>query len=233
MSEVVAAQSVPAQSGPDPAEAEPLTDVRDMYAVHAVFRESFAAAPRIVGGASRSDAAHAANVASFYRNVLEFLHVHHEGEDALVWPKLLERCPVEAARVQEIADQHHGVTARIAEAEKELADWAATPDADHGARLAGALVVLGEELTAHLDQEEQFVLPLAARHMSPAEWGELPEHGMRAFTGDVEVLLGLLFEQMPPGVPEMTLEHMPPPVAEFWRSQGHARYDEFIADVRR
>src|SRR4051794_18746758 len=70
-------------------------DTRDMVAVHAVFRQALATAPRIVGGASRTDRQHAANVASFYANLLAFLHVHHEGEDALLWPKLLERSPAE------------------------------------------------------------------------------------------------------------------------------------------
>jgi iron-sulfur cluster repair protein YtfE (RIC family) len=209
-------------------------DTRDMLAVHQVFRSALAAAPRIVGGASRADAPHAANVASYYANVLAFLHVHHEGEDELVWPKLLERCPAEAERVQEIADQHHAVTVLLASAGAELAEWADEPNADHGAKLAGALVLLGNELTNHLDQEEAFVLPLAAEHMTVEEWAELPAHGMKHFSGDkVWVLLGLLFEAMPPGQPELTLAHMPPPVAEFWISQGQAMFDTFIADVRR
>jgi hypothetical protein len=47
------------------------------------------------------------------------------------------------------------------------------------------------------------------------------------------VLLGLLFEAMPPSQPEVALEHMPPPVAAFWRSEGQAMFEAFIADVRR
>jgi hemerythrin-like domain-containing protein len=205
-----------------------------MLAVHAVFREALAAAPRIVGGASRHDPQHTANVASYYANVLAFLHVHHEGEDALVWPKLLERAPVEAARIQEIADQHEQVSALIASAEEQLASWAEEPDTEHGAKLAGALATLGHELVNHLDQEEAFVLPLAAEHMTVEEWAELPAHGMRNFRGDkVWVLLGLLFEAMPPGQPEVALEHMPPPVAAFWRGEGRLMFETFIADVRR
>jgi hemerythrin-like domain-containing protein len=209
-------------------------DTRDMLAVHAVFRNALAAAPRIVGGASRDDREHTANVASYYANVLAFLRVHHEGEDALVWPKLLDRAPVEAARVQEIADQHEQVNVLIASAEDQLASWAEQADTAHGATLAGALAVLGHELVKHLDQEEAFVLPLAAEHMTVEEWAELPAHGMRNFHGDkVWVLLGLLFEAMPPGQPEIALAQMPPPVAAFWRDEGRSMFDAFITDVRR
>ena len=209
-------------------------DTRDMLAVHKVFRDALAAAPKIVGAASSSDREHAANVASFYANVLAFLHVHHEGEDALVWPKLLERAPEQAARVQEIAGQHDTVTERLAVAEQELASWAEKPDVDHGAKLAGALVMLARDLIPHLDQEETFVLPLIEAHLTAEEYAELPAHGMQHFSGDkVWVLLGLLFEAMPPVQREMTLAHMPPPVADFWVNAGRPMFDEFIADVRR
>jgi hemerythrin-like domain-containing protein len=209
-------------------------DTSDMIAVHQVFRRALAAAPRIIGGASRHEPAHVANVDSYYANVLAFLHVHHEGEDALLWPKLLSRCPAAAPRVQAIADQHETVTTLVAQAETRLEAWAVEPSADNGAQLIGALALLDNELTQHLDQEEEFVLPLAAEYLTVEEWAELPAHGMRNFSGDkVWVLLGLLFEAMPPGQPEVTLTHMPAEVAQWWRADGEPAFDALIADVRR
>lgn len=208
-------------------------DTRDMIAVHRVFRQALAAAPRLVGGASRNDRAHTANVASYYRNVLAFLRAHHEGEDALLWPKLIRRCPAQALRVQAIADQHGELLGLLASAEVELAEWAEEPNTDHGAKLAGALAALGFDLAAHLDAEEAHVLPLAADHLTVEEWAGLPQHGMQHFRGDVWVLLGLLFEAMPAGQPDVTLAAMPAPVARFWLDEGSERFETFIADVRR
>lgn len=208
-------------------------DTRDMIAVHRVFREALAAAPRLVGGASRDDGVHTANVASYYRNVLAFLRAHHEGEDALLWPKLLRRCPAQARRVQAIADQHGQLLTLLASAETELAEWADEPNTDHGAKLAGALAALGFDLAAHLDAEEVHVLPLAAEHLTVEEWAELPQHGMQHFRGDVWVLLGLLFEAMPAGQPDVALRSMPAAVAHFWQDEGAERFAAFIADVRR
>jgi hemerythrin-like domain-containing protein len=214
--------------------AAPRPDTRDMVSVHRVFRDALAAAPKIVGAASSSDRDHADNVASYNRNVLAFLQVHHEGEDALVWPKLLERAPAEVGRIQEIADQHEEVHADLAVAEEALSTWAEKPDVDSGAKLAGALVYLSRALIPHLDQEEQFVLPLVEEHMTIEEYGELPAHGMQHFAGDkIWILLGLLLEAMLPDQREAMLAHMPPPVLDFWISTGRPLFDEFIADVRR
>src|SRR3954453_19838783 len=103
--------------------APPRPDTSDMIAVHQVFRRAFAAAPRTIGSASRHEPEHVENVAAYYANVLAFLHAHHEGEDELVWPKLLDRCPAESARVQAIGDQHETVSTLLAQAEDRREAW--------------------------------------------------------------------------------------------------------------
>jgi hemerythrin-like domain-containing protein len=212
--------------------AGPRPDTTDMVAVHKVFRDALGAAPQVLGAAASGTPEHARNVASYYANVLAFLHVHHEGEDELLWPKLLERCPAEAARVSEIADQHHGVTTALRDAEAHLFEWAEKPDVNRAATLASALTVLNAELTPHLDQEEEFVLPLAAEHLSIEEWAAFPAHGMQHFSGDkIWLVLGSLLDAMTPVQRENMLTHMPPPVHEFWVTAGKPQYESFIADV--
>lgn len=209
-------------------------DTNDMLAVHQVFRDAFGCAPQLVGSVcgernERTDA-----VATYYANLLAFLHAHHEGEDELVWPKLLERAPEQAETVRRIAAQHEGVTVSLAEAEQRLAAWTADPDIDHGAALAASLASLGSELVAHLDEEERRILPLAAEHMTVAEWAELPGHGMRSFSGDkLWLIMGLIREQMPPEAIAHMEAQMPPPVLEFWRSSGRAQFEEFVTALRR
>jgi hemerythrin-like domain-containing protein len=208
-------------------------DTTDMVAVHRVFRDAVAAAPMIIGGASNADVPHAENVATYYANVLAFLEVHHQGEDLLLWPKLLERAPEAAAGIGQVADQHDGVTEQMAVVEQALEIWWERPDTDHGAKLAGALALLGAELMPHLDQEEELVLPLIESHLTLEEYAELPAHGMQNFRGEIWLLLGLLLDAMPPVARAGMLEHMPPPVAAFWVNEGSATYEAFIADVRR
>jgi len=67
------------------------TDVRDMVVVHKVFRRGFTLIPRLVRAAAPGDTRRAAVVLAHARRVLAGLDMHHTGEDALLWPKLLER----------------------------------------------------------------------------------------------------------------------------------------------
>jgi hypothetical protein len=55
------------------------TDTSGMARAHGMVEEALQAAPRYVCDASESH--RVASVASFYENVLEYVHVHHGAED--------------------------------------------------------------------------------------------------------------------------------------------------------
>jgi len=211
----------------------PLTDTSDMIQLHRVFRDALGTAAPLVGSVPAGDRARAEIVASYYANVLALLHSHHEGEDELVWPKLVERAPDDADTVMRIAGQHNGVLVALETADARLAEWLADPQIESGAVLAAALATLGAELTTHLDEEERVILPIAARHLTPEEWGELPSHGMRSFRGDkLWLVMGLIREQMRPEQIAHMEAHMPPPVLEFWNTAGRQEFESFIAELR-
>ena len=133
-----------------------------------------------------------------------------------------------------IADQHADVLADLDAAETALAGWRADPDAAARSGALAALTRLEASLSPHLDEEEQVVLPIAARHLNVAEWGQLPEHGMRAFHGDdLWLVLGLVQEQLPaPVIAEMEA-HLPPPLLQAWHASGRQVFADRIAAVRR
>lgn len=211
----------------------PLADTSDMVQFHRVFREALAAAAPLVGSASADDPGRVDLVHGYYFNVLALLHGHHEGEDLLVWPKLIERAPDEAEMVRAVAGQHDAVLAVLEAAEARLVEWREDPSIDRGAALASALAVLGAELNAHLNDEERLILPLAAQYITAPEWGQLPEHGLKTFTGDkMWLVLGLIREQMRPAQIEQMDAHMPPPVVEFWYASGEAQFQDFVAALR-
>jgi hemerythrin-like domain-containing protein len=214
-------------------QTRPRPDTRDMHAVHQVFRDSLGCAPQLVGSVAPDDFDRIAAVATFYANVLAFLHAHHEGEDELIWPLLLARAPEQTAMIQRVAGQHGTVLESLTTAETRLADWAADPNIERGASLAAALAVLGAELGKHLDDEERNILPLAAEHVTVDEWAQLPAHGMRTFRGDKQwLVLGLIQEQMPPAAREQMDAKMPPPVRDYWVGTGRQQFAEFVAALR-
>ena len=208
-------------------------DTSDMVCVHNALRNALGAAAPLIGSAASGDAARVEMVGSFYANVLEFLRVHHEGEDVLLWPRLIERSPSEAETVRRIAGQHEGVHATLEATVDRLGAWQKDPQVDNSAQLAASLATLGAELGAHLAEEEQTILPIAAVHMTEEEWAQFPGHALGNFKGDkVWLVLGLVREQFN----EEQLAHMdasmPPPVAEFWRNVGEPQFDAFIKELR-
>lgn len=212
----------------------PLADTSDMPGLHRVFREAFGSAVALVGSCDPADADRVELVAGYYDNVLRLLHVHHEGEDELLTPRLAQRAtPDEVAEVERVAAQHQSVLAALAGAEDQLAHWRAEPSLSSATELATALVTLNVDLCAHLDDEERTVLPIAGRYISAPEWGELPAHGMRSFDGDkLWLILGLIREQMTPGQLIQMDAHMPPPLAAMWAGSGRPMFEEYVAALR-
>jgi len=208
-------------------------NTRDMLGIHQVFRDAFALAPALVGSVCNDHGDRVAAVASYYANVLAMLHVHHEGEDELVWPKLSERAPAQAELIARMQSQHGGLLEALTEAEARLAAWTVDSDIDHGAALAAAIAMLGVLCAAHFDEEERKILPLAAECITVEEWGELPGHAMRNFSGDkIWLVLGLVQEQMPPEARARMEANMPLPVREMWQGSGRAQFESFIAALR-
>jgi hypothetical protein len=81
------------------------TDVSDMYAVHKALLGALDAAPEYVADAG-PDSERVEVIGSFVDNVIEFLHVHHSGEDELVYPVLLQRCAESRSDLERVDDQH-------------------------------------------------------------------------------------------------------------------------------
>lgn len=211
----------------------PLADTSDMIGFHRIFREALSSAPRLVGSVPEGDVNRAEYVASYYDNVLRLLHAHHEGEDELLTPKLVERQPDTAELILRVAAQHQDVLAALAAAETAVGTWRGDPSAARRDEALDALAALDVTLSRHLDEEEREMLPIAARCINVAEWGELAAHGFRTFSGDkVWLILGLIQEQMTlDQIAEMDA-HMPPPVAEFWASAGRPMFAQYVDELR-
>ena len=204
-------------------------DITEMTAVHRVFRDAFAMAPQLVSSAADGDAERTAVVASFYRNVLEFLHCHHAGEDELLFPKLAERSG-NPELVATLAAQHEGVQGALDGANAAIEGWSASAAAADGAKAVAAIGVLDVALTAHLNQEEQDLLPLIAGNITVEEWGELPAHAMGHFRGDnMFLIIGLVRDKMTEEQRDRMLDAMPPPAVAAWKAVG---IDAYRADVQ-
>jgi hemerythrin-like domain-containing protein len=186
-----------------PATAEPgQVDTRDMLVIHTALRREYRLAPALVRGVSPGDTTRAAQLSDHLDYLNNMLHHHHSGEDRLLWPKLLERVPADLAPTVELMEQqHHRIHDTMQAAASAMARWrehAASADRDE---LAASLERLNAALTEHLAAEEEHILPLASRCLTPAEWGQLGEEGMASVPKNKRALVfGMLMYEGDPQV---------------------------------
>ena len=210
-----------------------ITDVSDMYAVHKALIGALDAAPAYVAK-SDLDSERVEVIGSFYENVIEFLHVHHTGEDELIYPVLEQRCAESRSDLERIDDQHKLLHAPMDAGRSAIAAWRAAPSAETAQAVVDALASIAEPLRPHLAEEEAVVLPIAAKSMSPEEWGALSGHAMMIFRADKPWLpLGLLREQLDQEHRDGMLAGMPPEMRTQWTEQMEPAFNAFIAEVRR
>ena len=65
---------------------KPMADVPDMYMAHTMMRREFRLLPQAVRDVAPGDTRSAVVVADHAQKVCLILGLHHEGEDAVLWP---------------------------------------------------------------------------------------------------------------------------------------------------
>jgi hemerythrin-like domain-containing protein len=205
------------------------TDTRDMLVVHDSIRRQFGQAPSLVRDVTPGDTDRAVVVADHVDLLGALLHHHHTGEDRLLWPVLQTRVPADVVEtVQRMERQHEGIAEAQETVSAAASAWRATAGRNERETLATALEELTERITEHLAAEEEHILPLAAAHMTPAEWQRLGEEGigglpkkqlplvfgMVMYQADPEVIRGMLSHA--PLVPRLLMPHLAP--------RAYARY---------
>ena len=168
-------------------------DTSDMAAVHKVFRSSLAKAPDFIDSAAGNDERRAV-IANYYANLFAFLSVHHDGEEKIIFPRLIERAPEHRSVVERGASQHDEVVGLLLTANQSVDSWEVKGDSE-APEMLSSLRTLDGVLSPHLDQEEAEIVPLAAEYLTVEEWGSLPGHAMGNFEGDkIWLIMGLIRE---------------------------------------
>jgi hemerythrin-like domain-containing protein len=211
----------------------PLTDVHDMVVVHRVFRRELRLIPELVRRVAPGDTARAAVLADHARLVLTGLHGHHTSEDELLWPKLLERCAPDAELVHRMEEQHERVHRALDQIGPALDRWEAEARPAVTEEVASGFDALRTALLEHLDDEEREILPLAARHITQAEWNELGEHGVgETKKSHLPILFGAVAEEATPEEMVHILSTVPLPVRFLLRTVLARKYQRYISRVR-
>jgi hypothetical protein len=204
-----------------------------MYAVHAVLRRELGLAPDLVRGVAEGDAERSRVVGGHIELTLAFLHTHHSGEDAHIWPRLLERAPQELAPiVHTMESQHHGIEVAQAEIVTHLEAWQSSTAAEPREQLAAALERLNLLVKEHLGIEEGKVVPIIAAHITAAEWNAMVQEGGAGTPPEMlPVMFGMLMYEGDPEVVQLAVDNMPPEIGAVIKDIASQAYADYAKNV--
>jgi hypothetical protein len=197
----------------------------DMVLVHKVFRRELGLLPAMMRAVEPGDSARAVVVSAHCRELTTALRQHHAAESELLMPKLRRRAPLDPTLEPQILQWHSTHLALLDELDGLLPLWDEAADPELGNVLADIVTELAAELVDHLDAIERVLLPLADRHITPAEWLQL---GLRAAgwipLTRMAVLLGALLEDATPQERQNLLSKVPGPARLLFRMVGREQY---------
>lgn len=203
-------------------------DTSDMLVIHGMFRRLFADLPGLVEGVPPGDSVRAAVVGAHIREVSAGLHNHHHGEDLLLWDRLEARAPACALHVGQMRAQHHAVAVELGELENAIALWQTTISPEDADGVVLTLDTIRSLLFAHLGQEEEQILPVAATALTQGEWDSIGAHSRSGIPRDrLMVQLGFILEGFAPDERDEWLRtNVPGPARMLYRVIGRRQYEK-------
>jgi hypothetical protein len=153
-------------------------DLLMMYLLHHAFRRDLAAFAAAVPLTPVGDRATWRTMHERWTKFARVLHNHHSGEDAGLWPLLLERVDAAGdaagrATLEAMAAEHDQIDPLLAACGEGLHRMAADGTADDRAALAVRTAATRDALGRHLAHEETEALVLVQRHLTDEDWLDL------------------------------------------------------------
>lgn len=203
-----------------------------MKRVHRVFLWAYSEAPGLVRSVNAGDRARSAYVGDVLGNFDKLLHVHHESEDLLMYPKLAARAPACALHVEEMLSQHKAVSERLDRITPVRLDWARTADPATAEDLAEKYEDLSALLQIHLRREVTEVTPAVEKVVTEKEMEEMASHGVDAFdTKVVLAYLGMILATNPLPEQREFIKDIPFPVRMVYKLVGKRLYRKQYATL--
>lgn len=208
------------------------TGTAAMRRVHRFFLWAYDEAPGLVRSVPAGDTDRAAYVGEVLGNFDKVLHVHHEGEDLLMYPRLSERAPACALHVAQMLEHHRQVTQRLQSIEPVRLRWLETGDRKTGEELAERYEDLKSLLNVHLRREVTEVMPAVDRVMTEKEIDALGQHGVEQFDKKFLVgYLGMVLATNPPADRKELFNEIPAPVRLAYKLVGRRMYRKQYATL--
>lgn len=209
-------------------------DTQAMVVVHRVFRREFDLLPDLIEGVRTGDTARSGVLAEHLTDIVGALHHHHQAEDDLIWPLLLERATLHVDLVRRMEAQHTALGAALDRIEKLTPEWRRSASLVEGRELAAAVRDAAAILREHMGEEETEILPVITEHLSVEEWAKVGERGGKSIQDKRKRLLflGAILEDASPAEQRNFLGELPPPVRVLWKLAGRRAYGGYTRLIR-
>lgn len=208
-------------------------DVRDMAIVHQAFRRAYEESARLVRANPTPSPQRVTFLADHIDFGIKMLHAHHAGEDALLYPKLIERVPEQSATTEEVDAEHKLIATALDSTSAACRAWREQPSAATGEALASSLDALNTVTQRHLDDEEQKVVPLAAVTLTQPEWDAMGKHGVASIPRNKRpVAFGMILEPLDQADRAYMMHTLPAPVRMLYPLLIERPWKKYAATLR-
>ncbi|MFJ8827568.1 hemerythrin domain-containing protein [Streptomyces sp. NPDC102467] len=209
-------------------------NAQEMAIVHRAFRRELRLLGEMIAVVPPGDVKRAEVLAEHFADLRIGLTNHHQGEDELLWPLMLDRVgPAEREVILRMEDEHGQIVETLDEVAELVAKWTPTADAQIRDRLVAAVEKHRTVLVEHLDDEEAHLLPLAERFMTAKEFDALGDH-FAQHTPKTKLFkfFGMVMEDADERERAVMLGSVPGPVGLLWRLLGPPLYARTLRRVR-
>jgi hemerythrin-like domain-containing protein len=203
-----------------------------MVLIHRVIRREFGQLPRLLRAAA-NNRARSKIIGTHAREMLDFLHTHHTGEDELLFPLLRERAVLDPELMDRMDAQHAQVNDAVVAISAELPAWTTRADAAAGEQIAARIDAVMPTLIEHLAEEEQKILPIVSVTLTQNEWDALGKHGMNAIPLTRRlVILGHITEETDDAERQKFLQVVPAPARLAYKLIGRRQFARETTAIR-
>ncbi|GAB3441731.1 hypothetical protein GCM10027517_18080 [Phycicoccus ginsengisoli] len=155
-------------------------DMTMMYVMHHGFRRDLAAFGAAAQATPVTDRECWQALAERWDLFAEVLHHHHSGEDAGLWPMLLDRTDDDGRRVLEAMEsEHHEIDPILQACAAGFHRLSTHADEDARAALAVRLCAGRESLARHLEHEETEAIAIIQQVLTHEDWEALEAEHFR------------------------------------------------------
>ncbi len=143
-------------------------DTRMMGIAHSALRRDLARAVDALSHQPVPGDAQRVAIAQHIQAMMDFLEIHHHGEDAWLWPTIRTLNPAAAEVLDQMDADHAAITPHMGNVTATAAAYGKFPAAR--GQLAAALNDLRGTLDPHLRREEDDMMPVVASTLTCGQW---------------------------------------------------------------